>query len=118
MSNAAARNCLNELVGREIHTITGRPNAVIALEDDVVIVGTSRSPNGRPVPIRWVQDAMDVLDRDGEVTIDVKTVGYRSAFVGAVLSTLPGVVVLPTSPPRIARRGGPKDEHARGLAGR
>lgn len=102
----SARDHLQSLVGEEIRTVTGRSNSVLAVEDDVVIVGTSKPPNGQPVPLRWVQDAMDMLDRDGEVTIDVETVGYRSAFVGAVLSTLPGIVVLPTSPPRIAQGDG------------
>jgi hypothetical protein len=31
-----------------------------------------------------------MLARDGEVVIDVETVGYRSAFHGAVLATLLG----------------------------
>jgi hypothetical protein len=44
---------------------------------------------------------MEQLEREREITIDVATVGYRSAFIGAVLSTLPGAIVLPTSPPRI-----------------
>ena len=43
----------------------------------------------RPVPIAWVQDALDQLVRDGEITINVDTVRYRSAFVGAVPATLP-----------------------------
>jgi hypothetical protein len=53
--------------------------------------------SGRPVvsrfPSAWVQDALDLLERDGEVRVDVATLGHRSAFVGAVLSTLPGVEV-------------------------
>jgi hypothetical protein len=36
--------------------------------------------------------------------LDVETVGHRSAFIGAVLATLPGANVLPTSPPRIVLR--------------
>ena len=49
------------------------------------------SDQGKPVPIKWVQAALDMLERDGEVIIDVKTVGYRSAFIGAVLALLLGV---------------------------
>ena len=49
-----------------------------------------------------IQQAMDILERDGEVTIDVETVGYRSAFVGAVLGALPGATVVRTSPPKIS----------------
>ena len=40
------------------------------------------------MPIKWVQDALDRLAADGEVEISVESVGYRSAFVGAVLSAL------------------------------
>ena len=44
----------------------------------------------RPVPIAWLGEALDQLVRDGEIAINVETVRYRSAFVGAVLATLPG----------------------------
>lgn len=99
----SARKYLQSLVGEEIRTITGRPNTILAIEGTNVIVGTAKSPGGQPVPVEWIQRAMDMLERDGEVTIDVETVGYRSAFVGAVLASLPGAVVLSTSPPTIAR---------------
>ena len=100
-----ARVHLQSLVGMEIKTVTGRSNRVLRIEGDEVIVATSRSPAGKAVPIKWVQDAMDMLASDGEVTIDVETVGYRSAFIGAVLLTIPGATVLGTSPPRIVLRG-------------
>jgi hypothetical protein len=99
-----ASEYLRSLVGRTIPTLTGRPNTVLNVEGADVIVGTQRSPTGQPVPIPDVQAAMDLLERDGEVVIDVETVGYRSAFIGAVLATLPGAVVLSTSPPRVALR--------------
>jgi hypothetical protein len=67
-----------------------------------VAVGTAKSPSGQPVPIEWVQRALDILARGGVVTIDVDTVGYRSALVGAVLATLPNAVVLPSTASRIA----------------
>ena len=89
-----ARQHLERLVGRTIRTLSGRPNTVLRLEADDVIVGTNRSPSGQPVPIKWVQDAMDDLGRRGELSIEVSTVGYRSAFIGAVLATLPGAVVM------------------------
>src|SRR5262245_10632528 len=101
-----ARAYLNGLVGKEIRTVSGRSNRVVAVVGDDVIVATARSPRGQPVPIEWVQRSMDQIEQDGEITIDVATVGYRSAFIGAVLSTLPGAVVLPTSPPRISLGGG------------
>lgn len=59
-----------------------------------MVVGTTRLPGGQPAPFEWVQRAMDMLERDGAVTIDVETVGYRAAFIGAVLATLPGAAVL------------------------
>jgi len=51
-------------------------------------VAKTRSPSGQLVPIRWVQDALDRLATDGEVELSVASVGYRSAFIGAVLSAL------------------------------
>jgi hypothetical protein len=99
-----ARAYLQTLIGQELRTVTGRPDKILAVETKSVIVAAARSPGGKPVPIEWVQAAMDILDRDSEITIDVETVGYRSAFIGAVLKTLPGATVLPTSPPRITLR--------------
>lgn len=58
-----------------------------------MIVATTKSPAGRPVPVAWVQEALDRLAEEGEVVINVAAIGYRSAFIGAVLSTIPGVVV-------------------------
>ncbi len=85
-----ARAHLESLVGQEIRTLTGRPNRILGFRGTDVIVATTRSPHGQPVPIAWVQDAVDMLlDRD-ELVIDVETVGYRSAFIGAVLARLPG----------------------------
>jgi hypothetical protein len=83
-----ARRVLEGLVGRKIHMLTRRPNTVLAVEGDSVRVATSRSPAGQPVPIKWVQHALDRLARNGEVAISVESVGYRSAFVGTVLSAL------------------------------
>jgi hypothetical protein len=37
---------------------------------------------------------MDQLFEEGEVAIEVATVGYRSAFIGAVLTTVPGAEVV------------------------
>jgi predicted RNA-binding protein with PUA-like domain len=85
-----ARSHLASLVGRTIQTLSGAPNTVLRLEGDGVIIATRRSPQGQPVPIAWVQAALDRLQRDGEVEITVASVGYRSAFVGAALAALPG----------------------------
>ena len=97
------RSHLRSLEGTEIKTVTdGRSNRILRIEGDEVIVGTAKSPDGRPVPIEWLQDAVDLLIREGEVAVDVETLGHRGAFVGAFLATLPGVVVRPTTPRRIA----------------
>lgn len=90
-----ARQHLAGLVGQSIPTLgQKKPNRVIAIDGDEVIVGTERSPKGEPVPIEWVQDALDRLYRDGQVLISVKSLGHRrSAFVGAVLGTVPGVEI-------------------------
>lgn len=102
VTTIVARSHLSSLVGREIKTLTGRANKVLRIEGNDVIVATERSPNGQPVPISWVQDALDMLQRDGEVVIDVETVGYRSAFIGAVLASLPGVATA-VAPRRVIR---------------
>jgi hypothetical protein len=95
---------LQSLVDQEIYTLTNRqPNRILGLIGDEVIVATGKSPNGRAVPIQWVQDGINLLLAEGEISVDVATLGHRGAFVGAVLATLPGVVVRPTVPRRIAR---------------
>ena len=96
-----ARAHLQTLVGKTIHTIgQGRPNRIVEVSGQHVIVATDKSPSGQAVPIAEVQAAIDMLERAGELRIDVKTVGYRSAFIGAVLATLPDAVVA-TNPRRV-----------------
>jgi hypothetical protein len=96
-----ARSLLAPLVGQQILTVRGRPNAVLGLTDADVIVGTDRSPDGELVPIEAVQSGLERLLEAGELEVHPRSLSYRSSFVGAVLLTLPGAVVLPTSPPRI-----------------
>ena len=60
-------------------------------------MATTRSPAGQLVPIKWVQDALDRLAADGEVEISVESVGYRSAFIGAVLSSLDDTEASPST---------------------
>jgi hypothetical protein len=84
------RDHLRRLVGKTIETITGRPNRILEVRSDVVVVATGRSPQGQPVPIEWIQDALDRLVEQGEIDVSVPSLGYRSAFVGAVLLSLPG----------------------------
>jgi hypothetical protein len=97
-----ARSFLASLVGRTLRTVSGRENRILEIDGDRVCVWTSRSPAGQLVPVAWVQEALDRLERDGEIEISVASVGYRSAFIGAVLQELPGAgVVRSGSPPRI-----------------
>lgn len=100
-----ARTHLESLVGTEIYTLTNRqPNRILGVVGDEVIVATEKSPNGRAVPIQWVQDGIDLLVRKGEVAVDVPNLGHRGAFIGAVLATLPSAVVQSTVPRRIRIR--------------
>jgi hypothetical protein len=85
-----ARAHLHGLVGKTIPTMTKRPNIVLRIEGESVMVGTEKSPQGKPVPIEWIQAALDRLVREGEIEVSVTSVGYRSAFIGAVLLTVPG----------------------------
>ena len=68
-----------------------------------MIVGTAKSPSGRPVPIAWLQDGIDRLVAEGSVTVTVEDLVHRGAFIGAFLATLPDVV-LPTTPRRLELR--------------
>lgn len=83
---------LSRLVGTSIQTLSGRAYLVLGVDADLVWLGTDRSPDGKPVPVRDIQDAADRLFRDGEVEISVASVGHRSAFVGAALASLPGTI--------------------------
>lgn len=97
-----ARRLLESLIGRRLQTVSGRENRVLGCDADTVRVWTARSPAGQLVPIAWVQEALDRLERDREIEISVRSLRYRSAFVGAVLRELPGAEVMRTgSPPRI-----------------
>jgi hypothetical protein len=88
---------LDSLVGQTIATITGKPNTIIGVRDDKVFVRTGETANpevGEPVPIRSVQAAVDTLYATGRIRINTTEATHRSAFIGAVLSTLPGAVGL------------------------
>src|SRR2546430_2766051 len=98
-----ARVHLQSLVGQEIRTLsTNRVNGILRIEGEDVFVGTDKSPNGQPVSIRWLQDAVDVLANDQEIAVNVETFRHRSAFIGAFLATLPGAIVRRTNPRRVA----------------
>ena len=101
MSEIDARVLLESLVGKQIPTITGQPNTVLMVEGDSVIVATRRSPAGERVPIAEVQSGIDQLLGMGEIETGVASLGYRGAFVAAVLLRLPGAVPVRTTPSRI-----------------
>src|SRR5687768_4261686 len=86
----SAREVLEPLVGRLIHTISGQPNRILGIEASHAIVATGKSPDGQPVPLEWIQSALNRLYEEDELEISVESVGYRSAFIGAVLATSPG----------------------------
>lgn len=93
-----AADLLRGLEGLQLRTINGQVNQVLGVEPPNVLVATEKSPLGQPVPIVDVQRALDLLRRDGSVTVDVQTLGYRSSFIGAVLSAQPGVAVSGSPP--------------------
>ena len=95
-----AAELLRRLIGRPLETASGSPNCIVEVVDGSAIVQTVRSPGGQPVPIQWVQSALETLLADGEVVIHPESVGYRSAFIGAVLRTLPGATI-GGSPPTV-----------------
>jgi hypothetical protein len=63
-------------------------------------MGVTNQRPTEPVPVADIQAAIDRLWRDGEIEVSVGSVGYRSAFGGAVLQTIPGTTAL-TRPRRI-----------------
>lgn len=92
---------LRSLIGQELRTISGRPNTILKVEGGNALVATNRSTEGQSVPVADVQRALDLLADKGAVTCQPEVVGYRSAFIGAVLSNLPGTVTS-DNPPTIA----------------
>ena len=96
-----ARALLESLTGRQIWTVTGQPNTVVGVAGDDVLVATGRSPAGQPVPVGSVQSGLDRLLEAGEIEVSTASLGHRSSFIGAVLRTLAGTVVIPATPPRI-----------------
>jgi hypothetical protein len=89
----AADELLQSLIGEEIRTVAGNPNMVLAVHGDTALVRTERSPDGQPVGVGEVQKGMDKLAMHRSIRVSVDELGHRSAFVGAVLATLPGALV-------------------------
>ena len=99
---------LEGLVGTTIPTASGFPNRVIDVTGNRVTVetGDPENPGRDTFSLNKVQEAADRVFAGEEVPINTASVGSRSAFVGAVLRSLPGVEVL-TDPARarLARGG-------------
>lgn len=100
--NESTQDYLRRLIGVELRTASGRANVIASVGDDNVMVITERSPEGKPVPISQVDAALTTLRVDGTVTISSDEIGHRSAFVGAVLLTVPGARLVSTAPPVVS----------------
>jgi Arc/MetJ family transcription regulator len=102
-SRSAVEGFLRELIGTPIPTASGtRTNTILGVDADHALVATSRTPSGQQVPILHVVAAMARLKHDGIIDVNVDALGYRSAFVGAVLLQLPGARISGAAPPRIS----------------
>jgi hypothetical protein len=87
-----ALELIRSLIGVPLMTVAGRPNRIVAVDTKVVQVATDKSPAGQPVKVEWVQAGLDLLMERRFVRVHPDELGYRSAFIGAVLATLPGAV--------------------------
>jgi hypothetical protein len=98
----SAEVLLRSLIGEPLPTtVRRRSNTVLSVESGHALVATSRSPQGRPVPVAWVQDALNRLGT-GEAILTEDTSGeYRSAFLRAVLSAVPQVEIVDGAPPSV-----------------
>ena len=95
MPRLDARAHLASLAGQTILTATRRqPNRILRVTSESAFVASDKSPHGQPVPLEDVQAAFDRLAAGEEVRISVSSLGYRSAFVGAAMLSLPGAELL------------------------
>ena len=88
-----ARACLERLVGQTIPTITGKPNSIVSVHGNDVFVRTQDTANpeaGEPVPIQWVQDAVNTLYANGRIGINTTEATHRSAFIARRRRRAPG----------------------------
>ena len=83
--------------------VTQAPNTILGFQGSRVRVATDGNPEGALISISLIQSAVDKLwDGQSEVVFNPKN---RSAFLGAVLATVPEVEVL-TDPRRARLRQG------------
>ena len=85
-----ASELLRSLIGEEIRTVTGMPNMVLAVHGDTALVRTNRSPKVNRSKSARSRRASTSSGCTESVRVNVEELGHRSAFVGAVLATLPG----------------------------
>ncbi|MFY1632472.1 EVE domain-containing protein [Solwaraspora sp. WMMB335] len=109
-ATAGAADLLRRLIGQLLPTVSGRTNTILEVQPPHVKVATSRSPQGQQVPIAWVDDALTRLVEERSVEIHPRAVGHRSAFIGAVLLTLPGARA--TGSPPVVRLAAPDEDSA------
>jgi hypothetical protein len=94
---------LRSLLGETLLTLwRPKPNTILAVGDETVLVRTTKSPDGEGIEIDWVQEALDRLASDGRIELGEGRHRFRSSFLAAVLSTLP-MVEFSDSAPRVAR---------------
>src|SRR4051794_3478250 len=97
-----ARQLATALVGVPLRTLTQQKlNRIIRVDAADVIVETQKSPSGEPVPLEWLQEALDRLGAGEEVEVSVQSLGHRGAFIGAFLAAVPGAKVISARPRRV-----------------
>jgi 5-methylcytosine-specific restriction enzyme A len=83
-------------MGATLQTATrAKPNKILGIAGTNVIVGTTDSPEGAPVPLAMIQEGLDQLIDSGQVRIAPESFSgrRRSSAVGAILATLASVEV-------------------------
>jgi hypothetical protein len=93
---------LRSVIGEPLSTLRGKPNTVLSVDSGHAHVATSRSQQGSPVPVAWLQDVLDRLAAGDTVSAEATSGAFRSAFLRAALGVVPQVEILDTtSPPTI-----------------
>lgn len=93
------RAYMETLIGQTLSTpVDQEPNWILGFEGSRVRVATQRNEQGGLVPVSLIQNTVNRMFEGDEVIFNPRT---RSAFLGAVLRTMPDVEVL--TGPRRAR---------------
>jgi hypothetical protein len=96
-----ADQLLRRLIGTELRTVTGNWNMILGVRTTTALVATHRSPQGQDIETSDVDSALDRFATQGQIEVTPESLGYRSAFIGAVLLTIQGARVS-GSPPVIS----------------